>query len=204
MDRFDDIDRIAIERYSHNLKWELFHRYLVKKNKGIRKEALRDLEEFIVEFRNWEYQDQKDFVLSIVDFEDEIPNTTSSYFATPLSLMMQDFMNDWIKSENNDSTPFRWLAQKNNDTEMARKALSINPNDDLARLVIINAYLDKIYWSTHSLPHHFSGDIDEILAIYPTCLEEIKQLENRENQRKYTAELQEEIQVVKDYKKSQE
>ena len=203
MDIFTNTYQKALEIYQKNPKWKLFESYLFKMSIGLRKEALKDLRELLLQYQNWNAITKSDFILSVISISHEVDPSRNFFLSHPLLTVVNNYMEEWIKTESKNSLPFRWLAQEKGDLELARKALSINSKDDLARLVIINSYLDKIWWSTHSLPSHFNGDVDEIRAIYPVCLHEIELLVDAEIQLKFRDELEEEIQVVNDYQKSQ-
>lgn len=203
MDIFTNTYQKALEIYQINPKCKLFESYLFKMSIGLRKEAFKDLRELLLQYQNWNAITKSDFILSVISISHEVDPSRNFFLSHPLFTVVNNYMEEWIKTESKNSLPFRWLAKEKGDLELTRKALSINSKDDLARLVIINSYLDKIWWSTHSLPSHFNGDVDEIRAIYPICLHEIELLIDSEIQLKFRDELEEEIQVVNDFQKSQ-
>ena len=191
MDIFTNTYQKALEIYQKNPKWKLFESYLFKMSIGLRKEALKDLRELLLQYQNWNAITKSDFILSVISISHEVDPSRNSFLSHPLLTVVNNYMEEWIKTESKNSLPFRWLAKEKGDLELARKALSIN------------SYLEKIWWSTHSLPSHFNGDADEIRSIYPVCLHEIELLVDSEIQLKFRDELEEEIQVVNDFQKSQ-
>lgn len=152
-----------IEISKGNLEWELFTNYCEAKEKGLRKKALKNLNEFIenlnkkplekrIEFTNWieERRMNKSEVVSLIPY--------------PLQKkLIEPTLNKWKNKEPNNPIPFRWINTK----ESLIHAIRIDPKEQIAKFRLFEKIIKQVDFSQHELREYLyigsaENDLEEL------------------------------------------
>lgn len=137
----------------------LYAKYCFLREKGLRKQAFQDLNNFISSALNWPLEKRFHFVDSLLhllneneDIYDLIPQPLDSRIVQPTLL-------EWVKVNPNDPSGYRWLGEEDN----WRKALLLDNTEQISRIRLIKRLIYCSYFSTHHLPEGYIGNTSEDL-----------------------------------------
>ncbi len=159
-DNFEGLNKIG-EKYSSIAGYEDFARYCLLKEKGLRKEANKSIENFILSTERKNEQEQRKIAeaLSKLSYNNRnvhqlIPHQLQQFLMTVLK--------KWAEADPNYAIPYRWLGFIGNDVQSYIKALEIEPSDEISLTAVINFHLDSVDYQTHHLSESlFIGKIGE-------------------------------------------
>lgn len=118
----------------------------------------------------------------------------------PLSeKLVKPTLEEWTKTEQDDSAPFRWYGKYYRSGEHLDKALEINPYDDQTRIIWLNWLTYNIYYAVHHLPDGYIGDPMEDLETAKVIQEHIYKLTDDDQRDYWQKELDEDLELVKNY-----
>lgn len=131
-------------------RWEAFGAYCDFRDRGLRREALRQLNAFIASIENASFSERKEFVSWLLaDSPDTqaLPHPLKTRVVLPL-------LEEWITREPTNSTPHFWFGTIPHLWEAYRLDSS---NVAIAR-ALITKVLHAIQYEMHELPYGFVGD----------------------------------------------
>lgn len=131
-------------------EWYLFAKYCDLRKKGLRSEALKCLNEFIESAVIWDFEPRKEFVIWLLSLGEGSPDFPNS-LAIPDSLdrkLITPTIKEWALQKPADHRCFRWLGRWfDGGKDALRKALQIQPEDQLARYVLIRS-INRELWNS--------------------------------------------------------
>lgn len=183
-----------------NADWTDYANYCFDREKGLRKEAFKHLDKFLKLSTNWTLDKKIDFVRFLFPFFENVQDADYGPFPQPLSdKLVKPTLTAWCETEKLDNNPFRWFGKYYRSEEHLFKALEINPTDDLARQTILSWWTYNIYNSVHHLPHYYIGDPFDDIKLGEKIKEQIQQLTTPQLRQYWTKELEEDLELVKNY-----
>ena len=138
------------EQYSSLQGYELFGKYCLLKEQGLKKQAVSTIKEFVAKLKNESVQVQRDMTveLSSLRFWNGETHQLISY---PLQIFLKEVLSAWASEDINNATPHRWLGYISGDLESYQRALDINPQDDICITKLAQAHLNDVDFQTHHL-----------------------------------------------------
>ncbi len=188
------------EATSKNPKWKEYATYCINREKGLRKLAFKNLDNFITSTQNWTINDKIDFLKVIFLLFEGVAEADYGGFPQPLSeKVIKPTLEKWCEFEKTDNSPFRWYGTYYGSEAHLFKALEMNPSDDVARSTILNWWTDRIYYSIHHLPDGYIGNPQEDLLLIEKIKAQISQLTDNKRKEYYTKELNEDLEIINNY-----
>ncbi len=181
-------------------EWILYANYCFDREKGLRKEAFKQLDSFLVTTIDWTMKQKIEFLNFLFPIIESVFEAGYGPFPQPLNdRLIKPSLIDWCEIEKNDGNPFRWYGKYYRSEEHLFKALEIDPSDDLSRQTIINWWSHRIYFSVHHLPDGYIGEPFEDIKLGDKIKEQIQLLTSPELRETWTKELDEDLKLVKNY-----
>jgi hypothetical protein len=192
---------IVADSVKNKLDWIDYMHYCLEREKGLRKEAFKYLNDFIDKAIKWRLEDKIEFLKHVFPLFETIEDASYGPFPQPLSeKLIKPSLIEWCSFETQLSDPFRWYGIYYDDTnEHLDKALVINPSDDKARIAYLQKITNNIYYSTHHLPDGYIGDPYEDVKESIKAQEHIDLLIDKELKLSWQSKLDSEMELVKNY-----
>lgn len=183
-----------------NVYWVHYANYCLYREKGLRKEAFKHLENFLKSSRNWTTKHKIEFVKFLFRFLETVEDADYGPFPQPLSdQLAKPTLLEWCEIEKEDANPFRWFGKYYRSEEHLHKALEINPADNLARQEMLKVWTSRIYFAVHHLPEGYIGDPFEDIELSERIREQIQHLTKPSLKEYWTNVLEENLELVKNY-----
>lgn len=183
-----------------NPEWIDYANYCFNREKGLRKEAFKHLDNFLKLTENWRTEHKIEFVEFLFPFFESVEDADYGPFPQPLSdRLIKPTLLEWCKTEKVDGNPFRWYGKYFHSEEHLFKALEINSSDDLSRQTLIGIWTYNIYSSVHHLPEGYIGEPLEDLQLGEKIKEHIAKLTTQELRQSWTKEAEEDLELVRNY-----
>ena len=169
---------------------EKYLEYLRQREKGVRQKSQIALVEFFEIFRSRDTTQRRNFI----DFVCTLSFKTKEYsMFLPENMYQHIFLpelSDWIADEPTNPIPFKWT----NDFENNRKAIELDPNDQIGLERFAQLMIGKISMNQHELSSTSSYDgiaSEDIIVIqfFEKFLNKIVDLERQTTIRDTLAEL---------------
>ncbi len=152
---------------SNKDKYEKFLLFCELKEKGLRKQSFKVLNEFIQNLKNCDFDVQKEFTIWLFDF---VENSYYLYNHHVLvhqleTEILKPILEKWMEISNDDSRPYKWYAMYlniENKMTYLKRALEIGGDSEQKVLKsIIDIYLDRLWYSFHHISEDlYLGDYD--------------------------------------------
>ncbi|WP_340201774.1 hypothetical protein [Ascidiimonas sp. W6] len=185
---------------SENPNWKDYADYCLAREKGLRKKAFKILGVFIKSTQNWTTDQKIEFTKFLFCLFENVEDIDYCPFPQPLSIaLIKPTLEAWCKNEKTDHQPFRWYGKYYRSEEHLFKAIKINPEDDLAREIILNRWAYNIYYSIHHLPEGYIGNPANDTKLAKKIKEQIAKLTNPERKDYWVKELKEDLEIVENY-----
>ncbi|MCK1640140.1 hypothetical protein IVA95_21675 [Bradyrhizobium sp. 157] len=135
------------------------------REKGLRREALSALEDFLLAARSFDSAVARSAVVTILEANARTSGT-HQFLTQPL---VTRFLVPTLRSRMDDdpaaSTPIRWLGILSRDDQLLDRALSMCPEDTPVRKMLIGAELSCAEYATHHLDETiFLGSVDGVVT----------------------------------------
>ncbi len=183
-----------------NPKYKEYSAYCTNREKGLRKLAFKNLDNFIKSTQNWTIHEKIDFVKVACLLFESVVEADYGGFPQPLSeKVIKPTLEKWCEFEKIDNNPFRWYGTYYRSEEHLFRALEIDPNDDVARSKILDWWTYDIYYSIHHLPHGYIGNPQEDLLLIEKIKEQISLLVDEKRKKYYTKELNQDLEIIQNY-----
>ena len=185
---------------SENSEWKEYAEYCLDREKGLRKQAFKKLNNFLISTQNWTIDEKIEFVKFLFPFFETVQDADYGPFPQPLSdKLIKQTLEEWCKREETDGRPFRWYGKYYRSEEHIFQSIELNPEDDLARETILNWWTHNIYYSIHHLPKGYIGDPKEDLELAENIKEQISKLTDPKRKEHWTRELSEDLEIIRNY-----
>jgi hypothetical protein len=183
-----------------NPDWTEYVNYCFAREKGLRKEAFKCLDNFLRATNNWTNDQKIKFVEFLFPYFETVEEADYGPFPQPLSeRLVKPTLEYWCEKQNKDERPFRWYGTYYRSEEHLYKALELNPEDDIARQRLLTRWTYNIYYSIHHLPEGYIGNPLEDLELAVKVKHHIDQLTDANLRSKWTRELEEDLELVRNY-----
>jgi hypothetical protein len=158
-----------------------YRNYLLLREKGLRNRAFESLNKFLSDTIDWPFKRRKEFVNWLCNIEIKNPEVYD-LIPTPLREgLINTTLDEWCSIEPENNVPWRWKGGYDN----WKKALSLNPKDEMARTFLLKAIIHDIDYSLHELPYGYIGKPIEDLEFIKEAESLIPGLLNSELMQKY-------------------
>lgn len=165
------------ETLAQNANYRLLAESVELREKGLRKESLRRLSEFIVTFSSSPFTERQEFVSMLCG--KRFQWGSDGFLLDPQPLVEQVIkptLSEWITIDPDNPDPYKWLGLyygADNELTYLEKALALDPEDDVIRFRLIDIQLGVIEFSTHHLDEGlYLGDPQKDIAV---CAELLSQ-----------------------------
>ncbi|WP_206484061.1 hypothetical protein [Thalassotalea sp. G2M2-11] len=186
-ENFEGLKNIA-ERFKNEAGFELFAEYCSLKEKGLKKQAVSIVKDYVKNLENLELKKQRDICVRLAElafWNSDIHQLLSH----PLQVYITDIFTKWCSIESS-AAPYTLLGYMTGENECFIQALKHNPTDQIALYRLAISAIDDVDFQVH----HVSESIflgEEKNAI--NRLEEAKTYFNRMEDSKYKEYLTKEI-----------
>src|SRR5437764_7410788 len=139
------------ELIGDDLDLKHFSNYLRLRERGLRKEAFLQLEQFSAQTRHWGDEKRRQFVHWVMSMKRE---WSGAYDLLPTPLwkrLIGPILDKWIQDEPENPVPLRWRGR----LEDLRRAIEIEPTEQIARELLVSHLLHQVDYSIHELPNGF-------------------------------------------------
>ena len=185
---------------SANPAWMDYANYCILREKGLRKEAFTSLSNFLSAARNWPFEDQKGFVLWLCDQMDKIRDGGYGPYPNPLmKQLVEPVFEKCLEEEGVSGELYALKAQYTCDFDAYFKAIALDPDNARARVALARASILAVQYSTHHLPAHFIGSVDEALESAEEAREHLFHLVDGKTRASLEKWLKEEVHLLDDW-----
>ena len=148
-DNFEGMKSIG-EKYSSIEGYELFGKYCLQKELGLKKLAVSSIKDFVDYSKKQPLKEQRTIAeeLSSLGFWH---GEAHQLLAHPLVEFLKEVLQCWAADEPNNPTPHKWFGYVARDTSAYERALLLNPKDDICISQIVCADFGSIDYQTHHL-----------------------------------------------------
>lgn len=178
------------EKYLSKNGYVDFANYCLLKEKGLRKEAFKAIENFISSTSCKSAIEQREVATELItisyfnkDVHQLIPNQLHQFLIS--------IFKNWEEEDSNNVIPQRWLGYLTRDIAYYEKALAVDPCDEISIIALIHDSLNSIDFQTHHLSEsRFIGNINDSKFSLERTAELIEKLESGELRNKLYEEYQ--------------
>ena len=157
----DEILRsFGLKSQKHAL-WTDYAAYLMLQDQGLRADAFKRLAAFLTQAQTWSFDRQRAFVAWLCDQVYRANDADSRVMPTPLAQqLVLPTLHAWTEQEPHDPVPHRWLGILFYEEKHLERALELDPDDQPARLCLVNRIVNGLEYSVHHVPEGYIGDPD--------------------------------------------
>jgi tetratricopeptide (TPR) repeat protein len=162
-DNFEGLKSVG-EKYSAITGYELFGKYCLQKEQGLKKMAVASIKEFVADVKKRSVYEQRRLAeeLSSLGFWN---GEIHQLLALPLVELLKTTLLAWVADEPENPTPHKWLGYVAGDISSYERALELDPNDEVCITRIAQAHLNNVDYQTHHLSEsHFIGEYSDAQA----------------------------------------
>lgn len=168
------------ESFRH-IKWaQLYIQYVGLRNRGLKKQSMIALVEFIKDF-TLQSKEQKRSFLDEVYHETFRSKEYSTYL--PQNLVEQVFkpeIKNWIDEEPHNVIPYRWSY----DLQNLKKAVEISPTDQISLVLFGEKLIGRVSMNQHEIQHGYGYDGDpqadlELISFFENKASNISDISKR-------------------------
>ena len=159
-DNFEGMKSVG-EKYSSIESYELFGKYCLLKEQGLKKLAVASIKEFVSVSKNRTLKEQRGIAeeLASLSFWN---GDIHQLLAHPLVEFLKEVLELWTSDDRDNPTPHKWLAYIGGDISYYERALELDPTDEICISRIAQAHLNDLEFQTHHLSESlFLGDLRE-------------------------------------------
>jgi hypothetical protein len=159
-DNFEGLKSVG-EKYSSIGGYELFGKYCLQKEQGLKKLAVASIKEFVSSAKNKPAEEQKAIAeeLSSLGFWN---GQIHQLLAHPLVEYLKGVLEHWVSDEPDNPVPHKWLGYIAGDISFYEKAHQLDPKDEICINRIAQAHLNDVDYQTHHLSESvFLGDFND-------------------------------------------
>lgn len=197
-DSFDGLENLYSE-IKDDPKLSDYACYIDLVSKGLRKEALRHIEDFLSISCSWDIA-QKREVVSFLCRVSHFGPMGHRYVPQPIwKRLIEPTIKEWIKSHPEDPEPLRWTGE----IEDLRASLKLDPTCDETRYRLVHQILRGIQFDTHELPYGFLGIVEEDLKLLEEAELEAQRISDLTKKENLLRIVDEERSLIEKYKADQ-
>ena len=191
---FETLKEIGAEANARP-EWTEYALFCREYEEGLRPQAFKTLERFICTMERCPFKERRCFaswLLSRVDGRD------GRHMLVPQPLhvrLIEPTLLEWTLVEPKCAEPHRWLS----GFEHLKRAVELEPNDEIARRRLLAIILGKVGMSTHELPRGYIGSVQEDLAALREAEELLTGFSDHEDRDRFAADIAEERERIHKY-----
>lgn len=158
-DNFEGLKSIG-DTYSSIKGYELFGKYCLQKEQGLKKLAINSIKSFVIDVKKRSVHEQREIAeeLSSLAFWNGKIHQLLSH---PLVELLKGILENWTTDEPENATPHKWLGYIARDIASYQRALEIDPNDEICLTRIAQSHLNSVDFQSHHLSESlFIGDYE--------------------------------------------
>jgi hypothetical protein len=139
--------------------------YCRLRERGLRRQALHVLRDFLSVAAAWKTDTAREFVVSILELHARVPDA-HTFMTQPLwNELVFPVLDEWHATSPDAAVSLRWLGLLRRDTDLLRRTLSTLPNDVPVRRALVNSALSDVDFATHHLDEtRFLGEVSAAKA----------------------------------------
>ena len=154
---FESLKKV-IELSRENSEWELYTKYCETIEKGLRKQALKILSEFIEQLKGKSLEDRIQFTNWIEERRMK-SNEVVVLIPSPLQKnLIEPTLNEWKDKEPNNPIPYRWINSK----ESLLRAIELDDKEEIARFRLFKKIISWIENNQHELQDYFGSMLNRV------------------------------------------
>ncbi len=198
-------------------EWDRFAAYCRARESGLRRDAFDHLGVFIRSMKGASIEQQRNFVNWLCErLWEGVPDADALAPEPLLQQFVFPALNEWSLREPHDAIPFRWLGVlmssrgysgmrcglSEPDEEahaMLQTALRLDPQDQIARVRLIECCIGRLEFHAHHLPDAYLGEPEADLQLAQTVESLISDLLDLEQQSRLRDELRDARDIVTDW-----
>lgn len=162
-------------------EWNDYGQYCLLREKGLRKQALSKLSDFLRNSQSWSFDQKKEFVIWLCNQMDSIPDASYGPYPTPLAReLLIPFFEEWTQRDPINSEAWTLKGRYGDDFSAYFKAIEIDPKNQRARIALTDASIGYLEHAMHHLPHYFIGDEQEALTATREAYEHLSHIDDGE------------------------
>ena len=191
---FETLKEIANEA-ERTPEWRDYAAYCAEYERGLRRQAFSVLERFIVAMVEAPFQERRRFVSWLLHLAE---GREGHHMLVPHPLykrLVEPTLNEWTVIEPTCSEPHRWLG----GYEHLKRALELDPTDQLARANFIRWIIGRVQFSTHELPAGFLGVPGDDLKSLDEAQAALAELADKSLVTRFASEIIEERELITEY-----
>ena len=194
-DSFDTLEHIQ-KRFAGIPELSDYVRYIELLAKGLRKEALKHIEDLVSTLRALSAEQQRHFASLLCRETDA--ETGHRLVPDPLRRrFVQPVIEEWKRVEPDNPEPLRWTGILDD----LIRAVQLDPSCDLTRRRLILRILGFVGYSTHELPAGYLGVVEDDNDLLRVAKREAELLGDGELREKYLRLVEEEKQEIEECEK---
>ena len=156
---FQTLRDVASEARSAR-KWQDYAIFCEEYEQGLRPAAFATLDRFISQIEKASFSERREFVTWLLRRTDG-SDGLNMVMPHPLHRrVVEPTLIEWTQVDSGCAEPYMWLGGYDN----LKRALELNPNDDLIRRKLITLILQRVNFGTHELPAGYIGSPSEGIA----------------------------------------
>jgi hypothetical protein len=138
------------EKYSSIEGYELFGKYCLQREQGLKKFAIVSVKEFVSITKNRSVAEQRRIAqeLSSLAFWNSQIHQLLSH---PLVEYLKQVLEHWVSTEQDNPVPYKWLGYIAGNISFYEIALRLDPKDEICINRIAQAHLNDVDYQTHHL-----------------------------------------------------
>lgn len=216
--RWHDLSFGSLNQFSKELKanpdFILLAEYAELKEKGLRKQYHKKLDEFIVLASNFAETKRRNLVQLICQKKAQWKSYFNSFYLFDSYPLTNQFivptLQQWIVDESQNPEPLKWLGlfyyrndiNGDNYFTALERSLALNPTDEIVQKELIRRYLDYLNYSIHHLNDNFYiGDPSEGLKLCWRVGGYLKNVQDKNTRVAFSQELEEYRNLIYDWQK---
>lgn len=191
---FQTLKDVAAEA-STSPEWADYAAYCTEHERGLRRQAFAALDRFMSRMESAPFAERRRFaswLLHRADLHD------GSHMLVPHPLrkrVIEPTLDEWLQVEPTSSEPHRWLG----GYEHLKRAIELDPADDIARRRFIRCILGSVDYATHELPHGYLGEPVADLAVLAEAEAALPGLSSDDDRSRAAAEIVEQRRLIEVY-----
>ena len=165
--------RATGEEAAERPAWSSFARHCHLRARGLRAEALAELDLFIAQAVVWPLAERAVFCVWLGERRQAYGGQAEALLPVPLfRLLLRPTLEEWAQASPHDPWPLVWLARMSAGGStwhaapgpILRQALARDPHLEPARLDFVRELLRGVAYNQHELPGGYLGDAAEDVA----------------------------------------
>jgi tetratricopeptide (TPR) repeat protein len=187
-DNFEGLKSVG-EKYSSIDGYELFGKYCLQKEQGLKKLAIVSIKEFVADAKKRSLYEQRKLAeeLSTLGFWN---GEIHQLLPHPLVEFLKVVLQHWVADEPENPIPYKWLGFVAGDISYYERALEFDPKDEICITRVAQAHLNDVDYQTHHLSESlFIGKYGDAIASFGQAQSLVDSLSSKDTKAKMQSEL---------------